>query len=227
LDWWEAELRACYAGQARHPVFVSLRETIRDFDIPIGPFADLLTAFRQDQRVTRYETADAVLEYCRYSANPVGRLVLHLGRCHDERRGPLSDAVCTGLQLANFCQDVARDWDRGRVYLPQEACRACGYDEAMFERRATNAPFRALLAGQVDIAESHLRMGAPLAGMVPRELATDVALFVEGGLAILQAIRRVDFDIWRVRQTVSKRTQLGLLAKCWLRRASAPGSAAP
>ncbi len=126
LDWWESQLRRCYQGQAEHPVFVALAETIHRFDIPIEPFVDLLTAFRQDQRVTRYETVERVLEYCRYSANPVGRLVLYVGQCHTSDRLPLSDAICTGLQLANFCQDVASDWDRGRVYLPETACRRFG-----------------------------------------------------------------------------------------------------
>jgi squalene synthase HpnC len=220
LDWWEGQLRNCYAGladdaaQTGHPVFVALRDTIRQFDIPIEPLADLLVAFRQDQRVKRYETRDELVDYCRYSANPVGRLVLYLGRCHDEDRGRLSDEVCTGLQLANFCQDVARDWDRGRIYLPQAACRAAGYDLAMFQRRETNAPFRELLADQVDEAEGHLRRGAPLTRLMPRALAADVALFIEGGLAILRGIRQIGYDVWRVRPVVARRTQLALLARC-------------
>ncbi|MEN6557078.1 MAG: squalene synthase HpnC, partial [Thermoguttaceae bacterium] len=146
LDQWESQLRQCYQGEAVHPIFVALAETIRQFDIPQQTFADLLTAFRQDQRVTRYETAEQLLRYCRCSANPVGRLVLHLARCCTPERTEWSDAVCTGLQLANFCQDDARDWDRGRVYLPQSACRQFGYDETMFARHACNDAFRRLLA---------------------------------------------------------------------------------
>jgi squalene synthase HpnC len=218
LDWWECELRACFAGQARHPVFVALRETIDEFAIPIGPLSDLLVAFRQDQRITRYEKQSDVLDYCRYSANPVGRLVLYLGRCHDERRGVLADAICTGLQLANFCQDVARDWDKGRIYLPLANCAACGYNESMFAARQTNDAFRAVLAGQVAVAETYLRLGAPLASQMPPALAADVELFAAGGLAVLRAIRRIDYDVWRVRPTVSRSTQLGLLARCLWRR---------
>ena len=116
-------------------MFVALAETIREFQMPPDPLLDLLVAFRQDQRQTRYETTDEVLEYCRYSANPVGRLVLYLARCHTPERARLSDTICTGLQLANFCQDVARDWDRGRIYLPQADCRRFGYNEATFARR--------------------------------------------------------------------------------------------
>src|SRR5262245_20478608 len=145
LDWWQSQLEDCYRGVATHPVFVALAETIREFEIPIEPFRDLLTAFRQDQTCKRYETFDALMRYCRNSANPVGRLVLYLGRCHDEERGRLSDSICTGLQLANFLQDVARDYQNGRIYLPQDSCRAAGYDEAMFARGEFNPQFRKLM----------------------------------------------------------------------------------
>jgi squalene synthase HpnC len=215
LDWWEEQLRACYAGRAEHPVFIALADTIRQFRIPADPFADLLVAFRQDQRVTRYETSDQVLEYCRYSANPVGRLVLYLGRCHDEGRAALSDSICTGLQLANFCQDVARDWDRGRIYLPQAHCRQFGYDEAMFARRQCNDAFRRLLAAEVDEAEGWLRGGLPLVDLVPRWMQLEVALFIRGGLAILEAVRRQDYDVWSRRPVVSRLDKLRLVARCW------------
>lgn len=222
LDWWEAQLDDCYRGTARHPVFVALGETIRQFDIPREPLADLLVAFRQDQHVTRYETLDELLEYCRYSANPVGRLVLHLGRCHDEVRGHWADAICTGLQLANFCQDVARDWDRGRCYLPTQACQAHGCDQTPFAGRTATPAFRAVLAWQVDVAESWLRAGQPLIRQMPRVLAVDVWLFVQGGLAILRAIRRCDYDVWTRRPTVPRWRQLGLLTRALWWRLLAP-----
>ena len=122
LGWWEKQLHGCYRGQWSHPVFVALGDTIRKFNIPPDPFVHLLVAFRQDQQVTRYETFDHLLNYCRYSANPVGRLILHLGECGTAEREVLADSICTGLQLANFWQDVARDWDRGRIYLPLSHC---------------------------------------------------------------------------------------------------------
>ena len=172
-------------------------------------------AFRQDQRVTRYETIDQLLEYCRYSANPVGRLVLYLGQCHTPERARLADSICTGLQLANFCQDVARDWDRGRIYLPQTACRRFGYDEASFARRECNDAFRRLLAVQVEQAEGWLRGGLPLAAKMPPGLRLPVALFVRGGLATLEAIRRQNYDVWTRRPTVSKSEKLRLLVGCW------------
>lgn len=215
LDWWQRELDGMYAGEARHPVFVALGQTVREFGIPRQPFADLLVAFRQDQRVTRYETFDDLLGYCRNSACPVGRLVLYLGRAHDEPRGQLADSVCIGLQLANFWQDVADDWNRGRVYLPLEICRRAGYDEAMFAGRQCNQAFRRMLADEVDRAEGYLRAGLPLVSQVPKNLRLDVELFARGGLAILAKIREVDFDVWTRRPELSKREKLSLAWKCW------------
>lgn len=215
LDWWESQLAECYRGVAVHPVFVALEPTIRELEIPIDPFRDLLVAFRQDQTQTRYETFDDLLGYCRNSANPVGRLVLYLGRSHDDERGRLADSICTGLQLANFWQDVARDYDRGRIYLPQESCRRAGYDESMFARREFNPQFRRLLAAEVDRAEGFFRAGERLVEMVPQGLRIDVRLFVDGGLAILDAIRRADYNVWRERPAISKAKKLRLVARAW------------
>jgi squalene synthase HpnC len=215
LDWWERELLACYAGEARHPVFVALRHTVDEFAIPIEPFQNLLVAFRQDQYRKRYETFNELLDYCRNSANPVGRLVLYLGRSATPENFELSDSICTGLQLANFWQDVARDYDRGRIYLPLADCRAAGYDEAMFQRREFNPAFRKLLAGEVDRAESMLVRGEPLISNVPRALRLDVELFIRGGLAILDGIRRLDYNLWRCRPVVSKLAKLRILAAAW------------
>lgn len=215
LDWWELQLRQCYRGRATHPVFVALAETIRRFEIPPDPFVDLLVAFRQDQRVWRYETLEQVLEYCRYSANPVGRLVLHLAGCTQPALVLLSDAVCTGLQLANFCQDVALDWERGRVYLPQTHCRQFGYEEAMFARREYNEAFRRLMAAETAEAEGWLRRGLSLIQYMPRALQLDTALFIYGGLSILEAIRRVEYDVWNRRPVLSRGQKLRLAAWCW------------
>ena len=118
LDLWGEQLDACYRGEARHPVFVALAETIKACDIPKEPFADLLVAFRQDQTVTRYETMDDVLAYCHYSANPVGRLVLYACGYRDAEKFLLSDFTCSALQLANFWQDVRADYTKDRIYLP-------------------------------------------------------------------------------------------------------------
>lgn len=218
LDWWERQLDDCYRADAQHPVFVALAETITTFAIPVDPFRDLLTAFRQDQRQTRYETFDELLGYCRHSANPVGRIVLHLGRCVTDENLRLSDSVCTGLQLANFCQDVARDYARGRIYLPRESWRQFGYDEAMFARHECNAAFRKLLQHEVDRAANFLHDGWPLVKSVSRELQTDVALFIRGGIAILHEIRRQNYDVWFRRPVVTKWTKLKLIGASLLQR---------
>ncbi len=220
LDWWEGELRACYMGHVRHPVFVALGETIREFEIPPEPFLDLLTAFRRDQHAHRYETFDDLLGYCRNSANPVGRLVLYLGRSHDDTRGKLSDAVCTGLQLANFWQDVANDWNRGRLYLPLADCRRFGYNEADLDRHEATPEFRRLLAFEVERAEAYLRNGLPLVDQVPRALGSDVWLFIHGGLKILERIRAIEYDVWTRRPKVSRTDQARLLAGCVWRKMS-------
>jgi squalene synthase HpnC len=217
LDWWQSQLDDCYRGMATHPVFVALRPTIEEFEIPIDPFRDLLTAFRQDQNCKRYETFNQLLDYCRNSANPVGRLVLYLARCHDEQRGLSADSICTGLQLANFWQDVARDYELGRIYLPEDSCRKAGYDESMFAAHQFNKEFRQLLKSEVDRAEAYLLRGTPLVALVPASIRLDVRLFIDGGLAILNAIRRIDYDVWRTRPVVGKWEKIRLLAKAWWR----------
>ncbi len=204
LDAWEAELHACYEGKSRHPVFLALAETVREFQIPREPFLDLLSAFRQDQEVVRYATREAVLDYCRRSADPVGRIVLYLGRC---QRAPLtnwSDKICTGLQLANFCQDVAEDWDRGRIYLPQTTLDQVGYTEEYFARRECNAAFRKVMAQEVAYADSFFQAGLPLISALPKSLRLDVALCLEGGRAILDTLRRRSYDVWHGRPKLNK-----------------------
>ncbi len=215
LDWWEKQLRGCYGGQAVHPVFVALSDTIREFAIPIEPWVDLLVAFRQDQSQSRYETLDQLLNYCRYSANPVGRLVLYLARCHTPQCAIRSDCVCTGLQLVNFLQDVALDWDRKRIYLPRTQLQHFGYDEAMFAQRTCNEAFRRLMDAAAAEAEGFLRRGLPLVRMVPESLRLDVALFAHGGLAVLEKIRQVDYDVWTRRPVLSKFEKLRLAIRCW------------
>jgi len=189
LDWWQQELNATYAGQPQHPVFVALSQTIREVDLPQQPFDDLLIAFRRDQTQTRYETLDDLLTYCDKSANPVGRIVLQLGRCASDENMQLSDSICTGLQLANFWQDAHRDYERGRIYIPQDLCRRYGWDEAHFAAKASDSAFRDLLQPLVEQADAMLVAGQPLIRKVCRELQVPVQLFVGGGRAILAAIR--------------------------------------
>ncbi len=219
LDWFEGELRACFAGShVAHPVFVALRRTLTRHSLTIEPFADLLSAFRQDQTVREYETRSELLDYCRRSANPVGRIVLTLCGAATPENIADSDAVCTGLQLANFWQDVARDWQRGRIYLPREDRRRHpGCDDA-FAIRRTNDAFAALLAEEVEWAGRLLRRVFPLADRLPVRLAMDVELFGRGGLTILRRIEAIGFRVWERRPTLRKRDVAGLLVRVLWRR---------
>lgn len=211
LDWWRNELTAAYDGEPRHPVMIALRETVRRFGIPRKPFLDLLVAFEQDQRTKSYATFAELLAYCRNSANPVGRLVLHLFECFDEERGRLSDEVCTGLQLANFWQDVARDHAIGRVYLPEEDRRRFGYrDEDLHARQFTQA-FRDLLEFEVERTRGYFKRGSALLPLVPKSVRIDVDLFIRGGEAILNAIEGIGYDVWTQRPHVSKWRKARLL----------------
>jgi squalene synthase HpnC len=196
---------------------VALAETVREFAIPPRPFLDLLMAFEQDQHIRRYETYDQLLDYCRHSADPVGRLVLYLCRCHDEQRAALSDCICTALQLANFWQDVSRDLDSGRVYLPAEDRRRFGYgDDDLHARRFTPA-FAELLRFEVERTRELFRRGEPLFELVPGPLRADIALFQQGGLAILRKIERQGYDVWSRRPALSK-WEKGLLVAGFLWR---------
>jgi squalene synthase HpnC len=211
LDLWGQELDACYRGETRHPVFVALAETIRECDIPKQPFADLLVAFRRDQRAVRMETMQDVLDYCHYSANPVGHLVLYVCGYRDELRFRLSDFTCTALQLANFWQDVREDYARNRIYFPQEDMRKFGVDEATIAQGRFTPQFRELMRYHVELTRAMMHQGLPLIGIVDRDLAIDLDLFSRGGLEILRAIEEQDYDVLRARPAISKTRKAALL----------------
>src|ERR1700688_2512585 len=219
LDQWETELNDCYGGShtgPRHPVFVALAETVRKFEIPKHEFADLLTAFRQDQSITRYESFDDLLGYCRYSANPVGHLVLYLCGYHDRERQLLSDYTCTALQLANFWQDVSTDFAKGRIYLPLEDLRRFGVGEEIIRGNDNISAFREMMKFEVERAREWFAQGLPLIARVERELATDIELFSRGGQEILNAIVRQDYAVLGRRPSISKARKLALVARAAL-----------
>lgn len=213
LDEWEAELNACYEGAPRHPVFVALAGTVREFDIPRQTFADLLTAFRQDQTITRYETFDDLLGYCRYSANPVGHLVLYLCGYRDPERQQLSDFTCTALQLANFWQDVTTDYEKGRVYLPHQDLKRFQVSEDDIANKRNTTQFREMMRFEVQRAREWFDRGFPLVGKVSRELAIDLELFSRGGQEILNAIERQKYVVLGNRPAISKSRKLSLVAR--------------
>jgi squalene synthase HpnC len=239
MDEWEAELNATYLSMVepapvdvrqdveklqtesparnkvspRHPVFIALRETIRQFHIPRAPFADLLTAFRQDQTITRYPTFEDVLGYCKNSANPVGHLVLYLCGYRDAERQQLSDYTCTALQLANFWQDVAVDYSKGRIYLPLESLTKFGVTESDIADRRATPQFREMMKFEVARARDWFRGGLPLADKVDKHLAIDIELFSRGGLEILNAIETQRYDVLSRRPETSKVRKLWLVAR--------------
>jgi squalene synthase HpnC len=213
LDWWEQELNACYGGQPSHAVFVALQETIVAKDIPQKPFADLLQAFRQDQTVKRYDTWDAVLDYCVYSANPVGRLVLYLCGYRDAQRQMLSDATCTALQLANFWQDVARDLEKGRIYIPLDLAAAHGLNESDVVEHRFDTRYVSLMKQLIARTRVLFAEGAPLAKMVDARLSVDLEMFTRGGLAVLDAIESSGYDTLHHRPAIGKGKQARLLGR--------------
>ncbi len=231
LGWWRTELEAMYAGETRHPVYIALADTVQRHSIPIEPFSDLITAFIQDQNITRYDTHDQVIDYCCYSANSVGRLVLMLGGYRDEYLFELSDATCTALQLANHWQDVRRDWDKGRVYIPADVMEVHGYSHeslaADIERGEASVSYRATICNLVRRADQFFVRGLPLVDRLDRRLAIDVELFSRGGMAVLDKIRALDYDTIRSRPKVSKSDRLMLLLRVAARRFLHPAPAPP
>lgn len=213
LDQWQCELDSCYEGMPKHPVFVALAETVRLFEIPRHEFSDLLAAFRQDQTVTRFETFQDVLDYCHYSANPVGHLVLYLCGYRDAERQRLSDFTCTALQLANFWQDVSVDYEKGRIYLPLEDLRLFQVSEDDIAQRQNTPAFRNLMKFEVERAREWFLQGLPLISQVDRELAIDLDLFSRGGLEILNAIEKQDYAVLANRPAISKSRKLALVAR--------------
>lgn len=212
LGWWREELRACFAGTAGHPVTLALQASVETFDLPCEPFSDLLTAFETDQRVVEYETFVELLGYCRYSANPVGRIVLALSGCRGPRYEAWSDSICTGLQLANFWQDVRRDHEAGRIYLPREDRQRFGFADSQLAARVSDRAFEDLLRFQVERTREYLQDGLPLVAVMPGRMQVVLELFVRGGLKILKRIERVNYRVWETRPVVGRLDVIGLVA---------------
>ena len=218
LTWWRTELEAMYAGQVHHPVFVALEGTTRKYHLPIQLFSDLISAFEQDQRVTRYQNWNELFDYCRCSANPVGRLVLRLCGYDDPDRDRLSDATCTALQLANFWQDVTVDYLKDRVYLPLDLFAKHGYTLEDLAGRF-NPAFQAVMREAVEVTHALFLEGLPLIKMVNRRLALDLELFSRGGMHVLKKIEQQNYNVLAARPTVSKTDRISLVAHALLRAA--------
>ena len=211
LAWWDAELDAMYHGRASHPVFVALLPTVERYAVPRQPFADLIQAFVQDQTTTRYRDWEHLFDYCRRSANPVGRLVLYLCGYSDPARQRLSDATCTALQLANFWQDVTVDLLKNRVYLPLDLLGRHGCPLEDLQARRFTPAFREAMREAVAKARGLFAEGLPLCRMVERRLALDLDLFSRGGMRVLDKIEAQDFNVLAARPAISKSERVRLL----------------
>lgn len=218
LDGWDQELQRAYRGAATHPVLIAVAETARECDIPIEPFRDLLIAFRQDQTVHRYAKWEDVIGYCRYSANPVGRLVLYLMGYRDAERQTLSDATCTALQLANFWQDVGRDLERGRIYIPLELAAAHGVTEDDIVSKRFDSDYVELMKELITRTRALFAAGAPLAVRVSPEFRVDLELFNRGGCAVLDAIESMGYDTLHRRPALDRGVQARLLGRALISR---------
>ncbi len=213
LDRWEDELNTILQETPRHPILIALRNTIEKYDLPLQPFKDLLSAFRQDQYKTHYETFAELLDYCQRSANPVGRIYLMLFRLREEELFGLSDEICTGLQLANFWQDVAVDLRKGRIYLPEEDMARFGYDEKRLETLEYCREFRELMQFECDRTAEFFRRGKELERRQPKRLRIEVKLFRRGGEMILQKIRELDYNVLERRPVVGKMDKAGIFLR--------------
>jgi squalene synthase HpnC len=205
LAQFKEQTRACYAGESRTAVFLALADTIARHEIPIQPFLDLIDAFEQDQHVCRYETFEQLVDYCRRSANPVGRLVLYMTGYRDERRQRLSDKICTALQLTNFWQDVRRDiLDRDRIYIPRQSMERFGVTEEQIRAGRCDENYRKLIRFEVDRTDAMFKEGDALLPMLKKSIRPQISLFSRGGSAILDAIRRADYDTLSRRPALTK-----------------------
>jgi squalene synthase HpnC len=223
LAWWKRELRACYEGHPRHPVFVALQPTIQKHDIPAKPFEDLIDAFEQDQRVNRYQNWDQVVDYCTRSADPVGRLVLYLCGYRDAERQRLSDRTCTALQLVNFWQDVRRDiLERDRIYVPADVLAKHGlsHDRMVAHVKGTtpfttdeHVRFRAVIRELVQKTWPLFEEGRKLWPLIARDVRMTIQLFSLGGESVMRAIEKLDYGTIDVRPSLGKMTKAKLMMK--------------
>jgi squalene synthase HpnC len=205
LDALEEDLERAYADFAHHPLLRRLAPTLRECALPREPFARLIEANRRDQRVTRYATQADLFDYCRYSADPVGRLVLRVFGASTPERIALSDSICTGLQLAEHAQDVAEDFAAGRIYLPLDLLAECGASEADLAAPSASPALRSAVRREAELARSHLLAGAPLIAALRGPARLAVAGFCAGGHAALDGLARVDFDVLGRRPRTAKR----------------------
>lgn len=215
LDAYLHELDAIENGtEPQQILFSRLKNVICQYNLPLQPFRDLLSAFRQDIHISRYATYSDLLDYCRCSANPVGLLMLHLYNAVSEENTRLSNAICTALQLVNFWQDIALDWQKNRVYLPQEDMASFGVTEHTIANASSDTFWRALMQFQIERTRQLMLSGAALPIQLPGRIGWELRFVIHGGLRILEKIESVDYNIFHHRPVLKRRDWLLILLRC-------------
>jgi squalene synthase HpnC len=211
LSVYEDALSRIEQGATDHqPMFERLAQVVREYDLPLKPLYDLLSAFKQDVLVSRYQTYEALLDYCARSANPVGFMMLHLYGAADEENVRDSDAICTALQLINFLQDVAIDLHKERIYIPLEDLSRYAISPAALDHASARPRWRSLMRFEVDRARALMLSGAPLALRLPGRIGFELRMVVQGGLRILDAIEAAEYDVFLHRPKLTKRDWRGI-----------------
>ncbi len=218
LDRWEDELMHCYRGTPNLVWFQALKQTIEEFNIPSEPFLRLIEANRRDQRQTRYDDFDALVDYCTYSATPVGHLVLYLYGYFSDQMAALSDHTCIALQLANFWQDVSRDFQKGRIYIPQSDLMDFGVSGKTIEKGEATEAFREMMRFEVDRTRNLFRAGYALLEHLESDFRLEFAAITAGGLAVLDAIEKLDYDTLSNRPTVSNSKKISIMLRITTRK---------
>ena len=222
LNEWENDLNRGFSkdnngkfkGIPRHPIIKAIRHTASTFEIPIEPFLKLIKAFKMDQTKNEYNTWDELREYCVHSADPVGHLFLYVYGHDDEKLREISDYTCTALQLANHWQDISRDLEQNRIYMPIEDMEKHGYNLEMYKNKDVNENWTELMKFQVERAREWFAKGEELWQLVDPMLAVDLQMFTMGGVAILDSIEKLKFNTWKKRPKVSRFKQLWMLRRC-------------
>lgn len=218
LENWESQLLQCLWRKPQHPVFIALKETIERFELPVALFQDLLAAFKMDVTTRRHDRFEDLLTYCRFSANPVGRLVLLLFNYRDPELHGLSDSVCTALQLTNFWQDVAIDYQKDRIYLPLRDMEKFGYTEGDLKIRRCNEAFRHLMRHEVARTRELFHRGYPLCNRMGRDLRFEIHLVWNGGMTILDQIEKSNYDVFDHHPSLGFKDKITMVTKAAIAR---------
>lgn len=218
LSDWDAKLESALNTEPDHPVFIAIKKTIEDCDIPPSLLHDLVTAFRMDVHNKRHVSFQALLDYCRYSANPVGRLVLLIHGYNDTKLFEYSDNICTALQLTNFWQDVSVDLEKGRIYIPQEFLSKYQYNERLLTQKVMNQNFVNLMKELVAKTEDLFYRGAPLVNALKKDLEFEIRLTINGGMRILKKIEEIHYNVLEQRPVLNSADKLKLLWRSFIKK---------